>query len=58
MVKLMEMLTGKKDTDTIQRNINWIDNQVKNLESTKFMLEQQIATLQKQKQKLKDKLSK
>lgn len=58
MGKLLEMITGKKDVDQIQRNINWVDNQIKNLEQTKFMLDQQLATMRKEREKLIEKLKK
>lgn len=58
MGKLMEMISGKKDVDQIQRNLNWIDNQIKNLEQTKFILDQQINKMQKEREKLIEKLKK
>jgi archaellum component FlaC len=58
MGKLFEMISGKKDVDQIQRNINWIDNQIKNLEQTKFILDQQLATMRKEREKLIEKLKK
>ena len=58
MAKLFEMISGKKDVDQIQRNINWVDNQIKNLEQTKFMLDQQLTTMRKEREKLIEKLKK
>jgi hypothetical protein len=58
MAKLFEMISGKKDVDQIQRNINWVDNQIKNLEQTKFMLDQQLVTMRKEREKLIEKLKK
>ena len=58
MGKLFEMISGKKDVDQIQRNINWVDNQIKNLEQTKFMLDQQLVTMRKEREKLIEKLKK
>lgn len=58
MGKLMEMISGKKDVDQIQRNLNWVDNQIKNLEQTKFILDQQINKMQKEREKLIEKLKK
>ena len=58
MGKLMEMISGKKDVDQIQRNLNWIDNQIKNLEQTKFILDQQINKMQKEREKLIEKMKK
>lgn len=52
------MISGKKDVDQIQRNLNWIDNQIKNLEQTKFILDQQINKMQKEREKLIEKLKK
>lgn len=57
MAKLIELITGKKDIDQIQRNINWVDNQIKNLEQTKFILEQQIKRMNDEKQKLIQKMN-
>jgi len=58
MGKLFEMISGKKDVDQIQRNINWVENQIKNLEQTKFMLDQQLTTMRKEREKLIEKLKK
>jgi len=58
MGKLMEMISGKKDVDQIQRNMNWVDNQIKNLEQTKFILDQQITKMQKERERLIEKMKK
>jgi len=58
MGKLMQMLTGKKDVDQMQRNMNWIDSQIKNLEQTKFILDQQLSKMQKEREKLIEKMKK
>lgn len=58
MGKLLEMISGKKDVDQIQRNINWVDNQIKSLEQTKFILDQQLTTMKKEREKLIEKLKK
>jgi len=58
MGKLFEMISGKKDVDQIQRNINWVENQIKNLEQTKFMLDQQLTTIRNEREKLIEKLKK
>jgi archaellum component FlaC len=58
MGKLMEMITGKKDVDQIQRNLNWVDNQIKNLEQTKFILDQQINKMKSERERLIEKLKK
>ena len=58
MGKLFEMISGKKDVDEIQRNINWVDNQIKNLEQTKFILDSQLTTMRKEREKLIEKLKK
>jgi archaellum component FlaC len=58
MGKLMEIFSGKKDVDQIQRNLNWVDNQIKNLEQTKFILDQQINKMKSEREKLIEKLKK
>jgi hypothetical protein len=58
MGKLMEIFSGKKDVDQIQRNLNWVDNQIKNLEQTKFILDQQINKMKAEREKLTEKLKK
>jgi hypothetical protein len=58
MGKLMEMISGKKDVDQIQRNMNYVDNQIKNLEQTKFILDQQITKMQKERERLIEKMKK
>lgn len=58
MGKLMEIFSGKKDVDQMQRNMNWIDSQIKNLEQTKFILDQQINKMQKEREKLIEKMKK
>jgi len=54
----MEIFSGKKDVDQIQRNLNWVDNQIKNLEQTKFILDQQINKMKAEREKLTEKLKK
>lgn len=58
MGKLMEIFSGKKDVDQMQRNMNWIDSQIKNLEQTKFILDQQLSKMQKEREKLIEKMKK
>jgi len=58
MGKLMEIFSGKKDVDQIQRNLNWVDSQIKNLEQTKFILDQQLTQMKKQREKLIEKMKK
>lgn len=60
MGKLTELLTGgkKQSHDEFQRNMNWIDQQIKNLEQTKFIIQQQIDRYQTQKEKLTEKFKK
>ena len=58
MGKLMEIFSGKKDVDQMQRNMNWIDSQIKNLEQTKFILDQQINKMKSEREKLIEKMKK
>ena len=58
MGKLMEIFSGKKDVDQMQRNMNWIDSQIKNLEQTMFLLNQQLSKMQKEREKLIEKMKK
>lgn len=58
MGKLMEIFSGKKDVDQIQRNLNWVDNQIKNLEQTKFILDQQINKMKSERERLIEKMKK